>query len=60
MGPRYFPAFKEHGHFEWKVKVAGQMVAVKVRLTQAPDGASLTWEKEKANGVILLSCLLHD
>merc|ERR1712093_939166 len=30
MGPRYFPAFKEHGYYEWKVKVAGQMVAVKI------------------------------
>lgn len=30
MGPRYYPAFKEHGFYEWKAKVAGQHIAVKV------------------------------
>jgi hypothetical protein len=31
MGPRYYPAFEQHGFYEWKAKVAGQHIAVKVK-----------------------------
>ena len=30
MGPRYFPAFEQHGYFEWKAKAAGQPISVRV------------------------------
>jgi len=30
MGPRYFPAFKKQGFYEWTARVAGQQIAVQV------------------------------